>query len=107
MAMVDEERFDEIAHAFATGHLSRSRVLRMLAATALGTALGGGVLFGREAQAACRRVGQGCRTSRDCCRGARCTRRGVCVCREGRTNCGGRCPDLQTSRNHCGTCNNA
>jgi hypothetical protein len=107
--MANQERFDEVAHNLATGRISRGRALRVLAATALGAVLGGtGTLAGAgPAEAACARVGRRCRKSRDCCSGARCTRSGVCVCREGYTNCDGRCRNLQTSTNHCGTCSNA
>jgi hypothetical protein len=104
MAMVDPDRFDEIAVAAATEPVSRGRVLKMLFAALLG---GGGLLMSaNEAQAACQRVGQRCGDGRGrCCSGARC-RRGRCRCKAGLTNCGGRCFDLQTSRKHCGTCNN-
>jgi hypothetical protein len=102
MAIVDPERFDELAVAAATEPLSRGRVLKMLAAVLLG---GGGLLMSADAaEAACGRVGQRCGRRRGrCCSNASCTNR-VCVCKTGFTNCSGRCRDLNNSRNHCGIC---
>jgi hypothetical protein len=42
MAIIDPERFDELAVAAATEPVSRGRILRTLAAMALGSALGVG-----------------------------------------------------------------
>jgi hypothetical protein len=101
--MVYPERFDELALAVATDQISRRRMLKMLAATVVG---GGGLLLSANpAQARCQRVGRRCGGGRRCCSGARCAG-GRCVCKEGFTNCGGRCRDLNNSRNHCGTCFN-
>jgi hypothetical protein len=109
MSDLDQRRLDEVAHGLATGGISRARALRMLAGAALGVVLGGAglVSVADPAEAACKRVGRRCGRRRGrCCRGARC-RNGVCVCREGRARCAGRCFDLQTSEKHCGVCGNA
>lgn len=61
---------------------------------------------GSRAAADCKKVGQNCDSTGDCCRGAQC-RGGECTCRSGRDECGGKCFVLDRDERHCGACNTA
>ena len=61
--------------------------------------------LGARGAAACGRVGADCDRDRDCCDGAECER-GNCRCREGLSNCDGRCRDLKRDDDDCGRCGN-
>jgi hypothetical protein len=87
----DDPRFDDVARAVA-GATSRRQALRVL-----GSCLAGGILTlagAARADAAperrCRRVGEKCKQSTDCCVGTCCG--GVC-CADGQICRNGRCVD--------------
>jgi hypothetical protein len=71
---VNQERFDNLTRALATTRLSRARMLKMLVATTLGTALGGSLLV-ENAEAKdkpkghCKPKGARCRNDDQCCSG--------------------------------------
>lgn len=105
---MDQQRFDDLSRALATG-TSRRRVLRGLTGSVLGGVLG--LLGLEEAAAACRLIGQRCNANKPCCRGAVCTAKGVCRCAKTRgfLPCNGdatTCVNTNTSEEHCGACNN-
>ena len=101
---MDNERFDSLTRAAVAAPASRRVLARGLAGALLAGVL---ARLGRaDAVAACGKVGEACQRDGDCCEGARCGG-GTCRCRAGLTNCGGRCRDLATHRNHCGACFNA
>lgn len=84
--------FDDFARR-AIVAIPRRPILRALGAAAVTAMLAR--FASLEAAAACGKVGTKCRRSRECCRGGVC-RHGRCRCRDGFTNCDGRC--------RCGTC---
>jgi hypothetical protein len=109
---MDASHFDDFARLLAE-RPSRRNMLRALA-----WGLGGGVaaLRGGVAGAAprCKRIGQHCQTSEDCCPGP--TRNGnvYCdaagtrqcqACPSGTVACNGGCADLLTDVDNCGACN--
>ena len=98
---MDGTSFDAITRTLVQSR-SRRQVVKTLVGGALGGLLGAAGL--KEVAAACRRVGQGCNADDDCCPGARCNNKKKCVCRAGRTNCAGRCRNLDTDQNNCGAC---
>jgi hypothetical protein len=74
---MNQERFDELTRAMATTRISRTRMLKMFVATALGTTLGGGsLLVGTEEAEAkdqpkkhCSPEGARCSKDEHCCSG--------------------------------------
>lgn len=91
--------FDAFARHLATG-LPRRKAISILAG-----AVSSVILFGtRTVEAACKEVGQSCDKDADCCANAHC-KNGSCKCQSGYDECGGKCFDLDTSENHCGSCN--
>ena len=102
---MDDRAFDALTRSLAQPAARRGALKALLGGAVFATLT---ALGAEEAAARCGRVGQKCDGNRDCCQHAECSRRKVrtCVCKNGFTNCGGRCRDLNTSRQHCGTCNN-
>ena len=97
---MEGECFDAVAKNLTrTG--DRRRVLRLLASGALAAAAAR--LGFEEAAAGCKLVGERCAERDDCCSNSRCKNK-TCVCKQGFTNCAGRCRDLNNSRTSCGTC---
>lgn len=96
---MDDQKFDELSKALAAP-VSRRRAMKLVAATAGGTALS--LIGPRTGSAArCRRAGQPCRQSSDCCSRLcsdttkrcvcpppRVNERGNCVCPQGTISCG-------------------
>ena len=82
-----ESSFDELARGLASGDVSRGKALRLIGAALVGGTLASipGVAFARAP-----------RTPP--------TGKGGCIA--GRTNCRGKCYDLQSDRNNCGQCGN-
>ena len=104
---MDGTRFDAWTRSLAGGR-SRRGALRLLAGGGLGALLPRLAPAGaaaQEAQAVCGLVGEPCAVNGECCHGNRCNGR-RCVCQRGKTDCGGRCRDLNTNENHCGECGN-
>jgi hypothetical protein len=97
---MDDARFDAITRAFT---ISRRTTGKTLFGAGLGLLLAG---RRRDAAADCKKVGQGCDRSDDCCKDAKC-RRGECKCKNGFTDCSGRCKNLNNNENHCGGCDDA
>ncbi len=94
---MDGARFDAFTRAFT---ISRRTTGKTLLGAGLGLLLAS---RNRDAAADCKQVGQGCNRSGDCCKGAKC-RGGDCECKNGFTECSGRCKNLNTNENHCGGC---
>jgi hypothetical protein len=97
---MDGPRFDTLARTLAASHRTSRKTL-----------LGAGLALllagrGREAAADCKKVGQGCDRDNDCCKGAECNG-GDCECKNGFTDCSGRCKNLDNNESHCGACDNA
>ncbi len=102
---MDQQRFDDLTRALATG-TSRRRMLRGLTGGVLGGVLGLAGL--QEASAACRVIDQKCDANNPCCKGAKCANR-HCVCKTaaGYEAClgpGSRCINTNTDEAHCGAC---
>ncbi len=97
---MDDARFDAFTRAFT---ISRRTTGKTLLGAGLGLLLAG---RRRDAAADCKKVGQGCDRSDDCCKDAKC-RRGECKCKNGFTDCSGRCKNLNNNENHCGGCDDA
>lgn len=84
---MNQERFDELAQAFATNSISRRQVLKTLAASLLLEMLptfGGGTHA--EAQTVCTEVGSRCRRDSQCCSDI-CSRRRRCKCKNSGQSC--------------------
>ena len=99
------QQFDTLAR-LTTTTLSCRRAVLALAAAALGSAAFGAT----PAAAGCKKVGRKCDKNKDCCDGVRCKgdkkdKKGRCRCKSGLRECGGRCQNLDTDENHCGSCN--
>jgi hypothetical protein len=118
------ERFDGLTRALANGQVSRGRVLKMVAAAAVGGTLGGwGSLLRSEganakkipkAQKECRKTCGGgvgaCTTTGKCCtdlEGLQIPCGSICFDPAEAVCCDGRLPDLSIDRNHCGRCGHA
>lgn len=83
---MNQERFDELAQAFATNSISRRQVLKTLAASLL---LGMLPAFGSghaEAQV-CTEVGSRCRRNSECCSGICGRKRRRCKCKNSGQSC--------------------
>jgi len=96
---MDSQLFDDLARRLAP-ELPRRGVLALLIG-AVSPLLPGGA---SPVAAGCKKVGKKCDKNKDCCNKARC-RGKKCKCKSGFDECGGKCFDLDTSENHCGTCN--
>ena len=101
--------FDRFTRLLVT-RTSRRRALQGTTGGALAGMLAG---FGiQEATAACVKLGQkGCKgpQNKKCCPGAVCnggtkTKTGRCVCKGSLTQCGTKCVDTETNKQHCGDC---
>lgn len=95
---------DDLARDLASGTISRRTALRRLAAGALGIGLAAAptVLAEELERGNCpksRRCGKKC-----CPKGAKC-KNGKCKCKAGKKKCGKSCVDLESSQDHCGSCN--
>ncbi len=100
---MDASRFDALARALSLAGPRRT-VLRV-AGGGIGALL---AWSGRDALAACKKVGAKCGKGARCCPGARC-RHGRCRCRKGWAACAqdGRCRNLTTDAEHCAGCDQA
>jgi hypothetical protein len=95
---VDELRFDNLTRMLTT---SRRGSLKTLLGIALGMMLI--TRDEKELTAACKKVGENCEENNDCCDGATCTN-GKCKCKTDRTECNGKCYNLDKDEDHCGSC---
>jgi hypothetical protein len=86
---VHESRFDDVARQIA-GAMSRRQALRMFGAGIASGLIGPGGVDTARAQRRCRRVGEKCKQSTDCCVGTCCG--GVC-CADGQICRNDRCVD--------------
>jgi len=84
---MNQERFDELAQAFATNSISRRQALKTLAANLI---LGMLPVFGgarhAEAQTVCTEVGSRCRKNSECCSNI-CSRKQRCQCKNSGQSC--------------------
>jgi hypothetical protein len=96
---MDGERFDGIVRALA--RVRSRRGVAGIAASVLGAAF-----LAPESSLACKKVGKKCDKNKDCCDGATCKggKNGKCRCKGGRTECGGKCFDLESDGQHCEGC---
>ena len=100
-ASLDDLRFDTLTRTLTT---SRRTTRKTLLGAALGALLAGRA--GKDAAAACKKVGQNCDKNKDCCNGASCNG-GECKCKSGRDECSGKCYDFSNDENRCGDCTTA
>jgi hypothetical protein len=103
---MDDRRFDDLTRRAAT---SRRGVLRALAGAAGAALLGVG---GLDAAPRCKRKGQRCQTTTDCCpaeNGTVCAANKTCQPCPAATPslCGGQCVDKSDDNLNCGACGNA
>ncbi|HEU5431595.1 MAG TPA: hypothetical protein VFU81_08030 [Thermomicrobiales bacterium] len=96
---MDGETIDSLARRLARGVGRRRVAIGIVGALT-------GALVGSNAAAACKHVGKKCDKSNDCCKGAKCAHH-KCACKDGRTDCDGKCFDLETDAKHCAKCDNA
>jgi hypothetical protein len=97
---MDSGRFDALTKYVARG-ASRRRTLASIATSLFASVV---PVAGRQAAAACKKVGKNCEKSKDCCEKAKC-KNGTCRCKDGYKNCDGTCKNLDTDEKHCGSCN--
>jgi Stigma-specific protein, Stig1 len=101
---MNQERFDDLTRALATGAVSRRKALRWMGSALVGAALASvpGVAWAAcpEGQTRCGDRCVNLRTNERHC--GSCRNR----CRSTQTCCGGRCVNLQRNEYHCGSCFN-
>jgi hypothetical protein len=97
---MNTSRFDGFLRR-VTQALSRRQIL-----SAFTLVLTPGLILPEHALA-CKNAGKKCDKNKDCCDGARCKggKKGKCRCKSGLNECGGKCQNLDTDGNHCGSCN--
>jgi Stigma-specific protein, Stig1 len=102
---VSDRSFDELARGLASGSISRGKALKLMGAALVGSAL---------ASVPGMAWARGCPQGQTRC-GGRCVNLktnenhcGSCAnhCRSTQTCCKGRCVNLQINENHCGSCRN-